>query len=529
MAKCSTYWRWNALKYMSVFLWRLLRDPASARRATVFFSALVLMSASLYVGLDRFGAAPSVVLAVARPAMSSGSDTGAASMQHGRGRTASLVESISVSTEPNDPSAISKLPNDPTTTSTSPEHFVVDAESVNNTSGSDAAPASPTAASESTKATVGEPSTASEVISGSASSGAAPVPKVVGNQLINANTDEPMRLLGVDATGTEDACVEGKGFAFGTSNAAEAATIATWHVDAVRVPLNEDCWLGINGVPAQYSGTAYQTLIENWVAALNQAGLVAILDLHLSAPGAYEALQQWPLADADHSITFWSQVASAFASTPSVVFDLFNEPFLGMSHPSSNEWSCWRNGGCTVSFTPTGSTTAVSYVAAGMQQLLTAVREAGATQPVMIGGLNWAGDPCGVSDTGGNGGKCMWLADEPVDSAHQIIASFHTYNWTACITVACWTASVLPVADEVPVVTGEIGERDCTANYVDQYMAWADENNVSYLGWAWQPAAVDQSCATSDLDLLSNWSGTPNVAGTPGAAIYTHLASLAIG
>lgn len=351
------------------------------------------------------------------------------------------------------------------------------------------------------------------------------VPKVVGQELVNAATGYPLRLVGVDTTGTEDACVQDRGFAWGSSDATEAAAIASWHANAVRVPLNEDCWLSINGAPTSYSGVAYQTKIKKWVSALNRAGIVAILDLHWSAPGSYEALQQWPMADADHSITFWSQVAKGFSETPSVIFDLFNEPFLGESHPSASDWSCWRNGGCTITFTPRGSTTVVSYLAAGMQQLLSAVRSAGANQPVMVGGLNWAGDPCGIGDPGGDRSTCTWLSYTPFDPEHQMIASFHTYDWTACATPTCWGASVIPVAKEVPVVTGELGERDCSANYVDQYMTWADQNNISYLLWAWQPASKAASCGASNLDLLSSWRGTPNIHGPAGAAIDTHLST----
>ena len=46
-------------------------------------------------------------------------------------------------------------------------------------------------------------------------------------------------------------------------DAATAAAIASWQMNAVRIPLNEDCWLGINGAPAAYSGANYQTAIEN--------------------------------------------------------------------------------------------------------------------------------------------------------------------------------------------------------------------------------------------------------------------------
>ncbi len=272
-----------------------------------------------------------------------------------------------------------------------------------------------------------------------------PVPDVVGNKLLNADTGKPLRLLGVDVSGTESACIQGRGFSWGASDATEAAAIASWHANAVRVPLNEDCWLGINGAPAQFSGAPYQAMIKQWVATLNNAGLVAILDLHWSAPGSVEAVQQWPMADTDHSVTFWSQVASTFALTPSVVFDLFNEPFVGGIRPTASDWACWLNG-CSVSYTPNGSSTNVSYQAAGMQQLLNTVRNAGATQPVMIGGLNWAADPCGVHDAGGNGGTCTWLADEPNDPDHQLMDSFHTYNWTSCATQSCWVESISPVA-----------------------------------------------------------------------------------
>jgi hypothetical protein len=54
---------------------------------------------------------------------------------------------------------------------------------------------------------------------------------------------------------------------------AVVAAIASWHVNAVRVPLNEDYWLGINGVSSSYGGAAYQQAIVNYVNLLNQYGI----------------------------------------------------------------------------------------------------------------------------------------------------------------------------------------------------------------------------------------------------------------
>ena len=50
-----------------------------------------------------------------------------------------------------------------------------------------------------------------------------------------------------------------------------------------------------------------------------------------------------------------------------------------------------------------------------------------------------------------------------------------------CRTEACWEATVAPLAEEVPVVTGEFGELDCTASYVRSFMKSADRHGVGYL------------------------------------------------
>jgi hypothetical protein len=350
---------------------------------------------------------------------------------------------------------------------------------------------------------------------------------VAGDQLVNGS-GVPIRLLGVDASGTEDACILDDGFSWGNLDSAEAEAMTTWHIGAVRVPLNEDCWLGINGAPAAYSGQNYQTAIENWVTDLNNAGIVVILDLHWSAPGTYQATQQWPMADSDHTVTFWTQVATEFKSNPAVVYDPFNEPFMGGTTPTSADWACWLNG-CSTSFTGTidGSAQTVDYTSAGMQQLVNALRSTGATQPIMVGGLNWAGDPCGIKDSGGNGGVCMEIANMPTDPLNQLAISFHTYSWTACITTECWN-TVLGAAQaaNLPIITGEFGEDDCSDNYINSYMSWADQNYVSYLAWSWE-INYATSCSTSDsgntLQLLENYSGTPSPISPEAADLQEHL------
>lgn len=351
---------------------------------------------------------------------------------------------------------------------------------------------------------------------------------VRGRQLVDA-AGSPVRLLGVVASGTQSACVAGHGISTAPLDGAEAQAMVSWHLDAVRIPLNEDCWLGINGVKPAYSGVNYQNAIEQWVAALNNAGLVAILDLEFSAPGAYLANGEWPMPDEDHSPTFWSQVAAKFASTPGVIFDLFNEPYLGVTHPTTADWSCWLNG-CT-NTTPVATRTSkdmlVAYQTAGMQQLVDVVRATGARQPIMLGGLNWSGDPCGWR-AGQVPAACPEVTYLPSDPLHQLIVDFHTYlPNSACQTLACWDALAAGIGNAgLPIVTGEFGEKDCSAAFMESYMDWADQHGISYLAWTWsvndsEPCVVDDG--RSNHYLLGNWNGTPTTMSPDGQAFKTHV------
>ena len=299
---------------------------------------------------------------------------------------------------------------------------------------------------------------------------------VSGNHLVNGS-GQAIRLLGVNRSGTEYACIQGWGIFDGPNDATSIAAMAAWHINAVRIPMNEDCWLNINGVAPGYGGTPYQAAIQSYVKLLHQYGLYAILDLHWNAPGTTKATGQQVMPDADHAPAFWTSVASVFKSDPAVLFDLYNEP-----HDVS--WSCWRNG-CTSPGWPT----------AGMQSLVTAVRSTGATQPIMSGGLAWSNDLSG------------WSANKPLDPANALVASFHNYNFNVC-DPTCWTNTVAPLAAQVPVVTGELGEDDCAHGYVDQYMSWADAQAISYLGWTWDT----WDCASGPA-LISNYDGTATAFG----------------
>src|ERR1700722_3496384 len=166
--------------------------------------------------------------------------------------------------------------------------------------------------------------------------------RVRANQLVNAQ-GHTLHLVGVNRSGSQYMCVLGRGIFDGPTDTASIAAMKAWHINAVRVPLNEDCWLGINGLNLAYSGVAYRYEIKTYVAQLNAAGLYVILDVHWNAPGSEQASAQQDMLDASHGYALWRSIATAFKARPAVLFDLYNEPHsLGGS--ATEEWRCWASG-----------------------------------------------------------------------------------------------------------------------------------------------------------------------------------------
>ena len=340
----------------------------------------------------------------------------------------------------------------------------------------------------------------------------APQLHVSGNKLENASGAQVV-LHGIDRSGTEYACVQGNGIFDGPSDQASITAMKSWGVNAVRVPLNEACWNAESYVDSAYSGANYQAAIEAYVNLLNDNGIVAILDLHWT-DGLYtgasagcssaEAVCQKPMPDTAESVPFWTSVATAFKGNNAVIFDLFNEPYpeRADNYNETEGWQCWLNGG--------SDCVGISYSVAGMQTLVNAVRSTGASNVIMLGGLEYSND------------LTQWLSYEPTDPDHNLVASWHSYNFNTCSTQACWTSQVAPVIAQVPVIAGEIGENDCADTYIDPLMTWLDSENTSYLAWAWN---ADFNCSTGP-GLITDYSGDPTAYG---AGYESHLQALAGG
>jgi aryl-phospho-beta-D-glucosidase BglC (GH1 family) len=339
---------------------------------------------------------------------------------------------------------------------------------------------------------------------------------VSGNKLVSS-TGAQVVLHGVDRSGTEYACVQGNGIFDGPNDQASISAMKSWGVNAVRVPLNEACWNAESYVTAADAGANYQNAIKAYVSLLNSNGMVAILDLHWT-DGAYtgpsagcssaQAVCQKPMPDAAQAIPFWTSVAQTFKGNNAVIFDLFNEPYASRATGSSTSgWQCWLNG---------GNCSGISYQVAGMQAMVNAVRSAGASNVIMLGGEEYSND----LGTPGSASDPSILTMLPTDPDHNLAVSWHSYNFNTCSNQSCWTSQVAPVIAQVPVIAGEIGENDCASGYVGPLMTWLDSESTSYLAWAWN---ADFNCS-SGPGLISDYTGTPT---GYGAGVKAHLLSVA--
>lgn len=305
---------------------------------------------------------------------------------------------------------------------------------------------------------------------------------VQGNK-IGTDTGQQVILRGVNKAGTDAKCVTANAIFEGPGDAASIQAIKSWKANVLRVPLNEDCWLGING--ANPGGATYQQAIINYVNLVNQNGLYVILDLHWNAPGTIKATGPQVMADRDHSPAFWRSIAQAFKGNNAVIFDLYNEP-----HDIS--WQCWKNG---------ETCSGVSYQVAGMQELVNAVRSTGATNIVMIAGVKWANDLTG------------WIANKPTDPINNIAVSWHSYGPLGSNSYnipSWWDQTVAPVLTQYPLITGEFGESGnssvCGTTFISTLLSWLDSHHASgYLAWMWN--VWGQFC--SALSLISSYDGTP--------------------
>jgi len=319
----------------------------------------------------------------------------------------------------------------------------------------------------------------------------APTIVVEGNQLVEADSGRVFVPRGVNVPGFEYACAQG----WGHSEHEGWLTLIRlgdelqeWGANTVRLPLNLDCWLGIRGAPVSgglvtRNRWTYRAAVRAFVDSMRAARIVVILDLHSRKR---QGVDDFGLRGAlsEDAVRFWRSAAAEYADVDGVMFDLINEPHsryddLNQMWASQVDWECWAHGGCQVPVETDQEQhlSGETYTAVGMAEVVEVIRAEGATQPILLGGLDWANDLSG------------WLAYRPDDT--QLVAAAHLYETKRCNSPACYDAELAPIAASVPLLISEVGEADGDTAFMEATLNWAGAHGVGYLAWAWTDDPYD--------------------------------------
>ncbi len=260
--------------------------------------------------------------------------------------------------------------------------------------------------------------------------------------------------------------------------------LGEWKANCVRLCVREHFWVG-KGPYQNDGGMRYRQLVEDAVNACGAKGAYLVLDLH-----DYRAPQE------KHA-EFWKDMAKRFQNHPAVIFELLNEP-----HDIS--WEVWQKGGpvydqkTSTDVAAENKQALVKFQSIGMQKLVDVIRETGAKNLIIAGGLDWGYDLGGIleghalEDRGGNG----------------IVYSSHVYPWKSD-----WQGKFLRIAAKHPVFIGEVGadtqrmdflppeRQEDPATWVPDMLGVIQKHRLHWTAWCFHPKATPR--------VLLDWDYTP--------------------
>ena len=391
---------------------------------------------------------------------------------------------------------------------------------------------------------------------------------VDAGHLVNGS-GQTVNLRGVDREGTEYTCSpNGYGITDGpgstATNPTEFGPMESWGIKSVMIPLNEDCWLGINGssvnnFPAD-SGTNYINEIKAEVSQAEADGIYPVLTLFALDPGTEipnaaglngaggsdpNGVEQPPMPDNDHSPLFWEEVAQTFKNDPNVMFRLQEEPRPSATGPNGQgatksdgfgsgvyQWQCWSKGSVQYSTssvsqtygvapTPTatgdncdeyGTNGSTLYKTVGFQSLINIIRGVGANNVIQVPGVAFANMAACSATTNPNSCGMLDSADgvklsDPTSSSDgpQLMADFDIYpdNGQICDNTTCYQDTLLPLIQSgMPVDLGEVANDGSSG---------VSTQTLTLLNWLDSQGSGNYYSWAWDTwsDLISSYSGTP--------------------
>ncbi len=290
-----------------------------------------------------------------------------------------------------------------------------------------------------------------------------------GNQILRADTLQPVLLRGINRSGLEYTKPSNAGWlAAAQFTEDEVHEIAkNWRANVIRVPFNQAWALaGANG----HSSEEYLGALDQVIAWAAQMGAYTILDLQwLDIETVFGTIQQENQRVANHvpplpnpgTVQLWRTLAARYRDEPAVIFDLLNEPHDRLDDDPHPLWVVGPAG--VVNQSDAARVTASEWVpwAALLIDEIRAVRPRGL---ILVGGIDWAFDPRHIR----------------VESP-DVIYSAHIYPVR---NQGTWRRA-LGHASELPVLIAEWGGGDGDLDFARTLAAVMNDAGVCWCAWSW--------------------------------------------
>jgi len=271
--------------------------------------------------------------------------------------------------------------------------------------------------------------------------------------------------------------------------------IEDWNANVIRLPIKDHYWYGRGDGSTRSDekqtdgGKAYRAKVDAAVMAAANRGAYLVLDHH-----RYRAVKP------EH-IPFWKELAERYKNHPAVLFDVLNEPH-GIS------WEVWRDGG-TVQLpkkkvdesgflSEEEKKKNNSFESPGMQKLVNEIRETGAENIIIAGGLDWAYDLSGILKG--------YALEDP--SGNGIMYATHVYPWKRG-----WEKAFIEVSKHHPIFMGEVGAdtkkmsfipesaQEDPYTWVPDMLGTIQKHKINWTGWSFHGWATPI--------MISDWDYTP--------------------
>ncbi len=284
------------------------------------------------------------------------------------------------------------------------------------------------------------------------------------NQIVIAETGQPIRLRGINRSGLEYSSPEDPGsLSKAGITPREFDQIASWGANIVRLPFNQQWALAAPGCDPE----PYLSALDHAIELAAKRGMYTLLDLQwLNATQPHGTLKDGsfnfvpPLPNAA-SLELWPQLAARYRDEPAVLYDILNEPHdplpddpvaphgirpdralyrLPKRRVSASEWHPWAI------------------------HLVNLIREQNSRALIFVSGLDWGYD----------------LRHFPLTGIEDVVYSSHVYP-----TKKNWDRSFGKLSRTHPVFIAEWGGQESSLAWGEELLRYLDERGLGWTAWSW--------------------------------------------